>query len=311
MRKLYDLSPRLYENIEKTAEFIKEELSKRGVSYYEVTGKVRLPVYLKCEVFDERVPCKPTGFESGSVEPVAFDTYELFKRDEIPSEAAFLYNSKCPSISTALYTKVPSITVSRKDVRKVWEGSGGEIEVTWKEYPFTEVLVGNLEDPVGTVFIHYDSFGGGSVDNGAAVAITLERITEIDLSKNLIVFSAPDELSDEWPIYWGYGFRHLENEFKDVLERSEVIVAYDSIGLSEPIVTRNLEDLRELLPFRNENFLSKAVGITSDWEKLFEIYHSDLDVPEAVNYSYASSSWEVLKKVLSIQDWSKDQAVFN
>ncbi|WP_148202233.1 hypothetical protein [Ignicoccus hospitalis] len=174
--------------------------------------------------------------------------------------------------------------MSGADVDSVEEGDGGEIEVTWEKFEFSEILVGSLESPEAVVFIHYDSFEGGSVDNGAAVAVALERLKELDLKKTLLAFTAPDEPSHEEP-YWGFGFRFFEKEFKDVLESADVIVTFDSVGLSSPLALRDKKSLEDLLPLEDKGLLEKAVGVTSDWDKLFEIYHSDLDTPDKVDYS--------------------------
>jgi len=289
LENLERLSPRRWENEYITAEFIKGYLSNYNFDVYVQEYKVVYPIYKEWYLYvdGELIKSLPCGLESGYLDnAVILDGVEVLEKGFNVDYPAIQYNRFCSDISSPIHTLSPCLSVSREDIEKIKKAKevDGYLKVKYKVLKQQNILVGNSENPEKIVFTHYDSVWGGTVDNGLSVAILLGIIDKIDLSKVLIVFSGTEELSMNWPIYWGYGYRMFEEKFIDIMHNAKEIIVIDCIGHTELVVTKDKFLIEEAFPIESKDILNKTKLLTGDFYELMKFYHSFSDNIEKVKY---------------------------
>ncbi len=287
IKKIVRFSPRIFKNEIKTRKFIEEKLRKNDISYQLQFFKTTLPFYKKFSLCldDIKIKCKPTCFKSGKIEEKALIS-SLHVREEF-KEANINFNPYCRSLSLPTFYYAPSLAISRKDISKVLKAKNviGKVKVSKKTYTTANLLVGNLKNPNSIYFTHYDCIERGVIDNAVGVALILNLILmkKDFLKQNLFVFSACEEISyDE--VYWGYGFRVFEEEFKSLLNNAKKIIVIDSVGQTNANIIKGDEELvKEAFPIKNLKRFSKKISlIIGDIQELMKIYHSELDNLSAI-----------------------------
>ncbi|KKT30457.1 MAG: hypothetical protein UW41_C0002G0074 [Candidatus Collierbacteria bacterium GW2011_GWC2_44_18] len=280
-------SPRQGENEIKAAKYIESFLSSHNVDFSVQTFKTEVSITISAELFldDHQIPCLGGSFESGkitSASQVHFSPYSNY-------------------IETINYPSDPGVHISRANkslLEKAVKISG---EVMVEEFFFLSknILVGNAVNPEKIVFAHYDSLGGGALDNAGSVAICLNLLTENRdlISENLFVFVGNEELSYDSPEYWGKGYREFEKQYLDLLNFAKEIIVVDGVGVTTPqTITENIEDA---FPVRNlSTLISKVTWISSIQSEVLKCYHCLEDTPDKLNQVFLSQSQSMIKQKL-------------
>lgn len=304
IKKLIEVSPRYGHNEIKAAKVIVDELKRLKVSFVEEVFDTSVPVIIKSELFadGEEIECMGSSFSSGKIKDKKY-LISSFNQSEEIQPYSIVFNPISDDISVMNVYKNPSVTISRNSVAKIALANKveGMVEVKEEKIKSENILVGNTISPRNIIFAHYDCVvGNGAVDNAVAVSLLMELIkTKRELlTDTLLVFTGNEELSyDKNYDGSGYGFRIFEDEYNDILNKSQKIIVIDGIGVSKPSLTKNNLDL--VLQLKGiEKLKEKTFWLQNDQNEVLKNYHSKSDVIKNINKKYLKESLLFLIKNL-------------
>ncbi|EOD42566.1 putative aminopeptidase, Iap family [Candidatus Nanobsidianus stetteri] len=302
IKDLERFSPRNNEEaINKTIKYIKENLEKVGVDFFDQYFYVSIPFDEGSYIIldnGEKIIGKANSFVSGY-----FEEKNIYSSQNIKQEISvphINYNQYYDAYSGVIFYDFPVINIKKSDLIKVINSEEIKVYVNVKRKLIKNenILVGNTKNPKNVIFTHFDTIFNGALDNSSGTATLLYAIinNKINLKENLIVFSGCEELSYDKPYYWGYGYRVFEYEYKEILEKSEKIIVYDMFGHSKPILTK--EYIREAFPIMSEYLYEKSIQISESNNDWIKFYHSDADTIDKINEDYLKEGLELLLKIL-------------
>lgn len=284
---LSKLSPRQGEKEIETAKYIENKIR-------QITGDIkvqrfptRIPlvssVYLKLD--DHIIDCLGCSFETGNITT----------KDQIT------YNPQSDYISTPTYYQKPTVSISRLDANKLKYTTKIEGKVVIEKYSYISrnFLVGNVENPKTIIFTHYDSLGGGAIDNAGGVTLCLKLLTEDPkiLSETLFLFAGNEELSYDFPDYWGFGYRQFEKEYPQFLRQAKQILVVDGVGLTSPEIIAT--ELDNFLPLRYlKTFQNKIKVVSSNQQQVLKCYHCNEDTPDKISLECLNQSQNFISQML-------------
>ncbi len=284
---LCEFSPRQGLNETKAANYLENFLQSNHINYSIQIFETEVPIVDKVELYldGQKIPCLGGSFESG----------------KITSKSQIQFSSYSDFIETINYPQTPGLHISRtnKSLLEKAKKISGEVVVTRTSFISKNILVGNSINPNKIIFAHYDSLGGGALDNAGSVAICLELATQTPdlLTGNLFVFAGNEELSYDGPIYWGKGFREFEREYDGIILQAKEILIVDGVGVSRPMIIK--EDLEEVFPINKlQEIISKVSWISSDQEEVLKAYHCKEDTVDRLNFDFLDESLSLLKAKL-------------
>jgi len=217
------------------------------------------------------------------------------------------YNSKTADFSLTDFFNVPSVCIRRDDVSKL-EGINDfnlEVQVEKEKFISTNILVGNCTNPRAILFAHYDSILSGAVDNASGVALLISKIMSAKflLEENLFVFTGSEELSFDWPTYWGHGYRVFEDSNLSLLKQAKLIIVVDGVGHCPPTVIADPEEVRWAFPIRSLGALpGKVIQIGGNIELLMPIWHSDNDRSDLIKDDFFNQAYDLLSSQNALSD---------
>lgn len=177
----------------------------------------------------------------------------------------------------------------------------GEVRVQKERSALPQILVGNPRNPSIIVFTHFDSIGPGAIDNASGTAVCLSLVlTRPDLlKKTLFVFDPNEELSYDYPTYWGHGYRVFEKRHGALLRRAQQIISVDSVGNDKPQAIRDPKILNLAFPILGlSKLLKKTVTIGGDIEKMMEVYQSEADLPSLLSEEALIKTRELVLSIM-------------
>jgi len=286
LNNLHYLAPRFWDNEKKAASYIKSILLASNINFvsqsYEVTYPYWKEYYLKADnLFLEVLPC---GFSSGYFKN-KYKIVDSSSLEPVYDECVISYNSKCKFLSTPVMYPHVALAIKPDDVSILKNAKNIEVYLQTIPYSFVgeNILVWNLSNPKKILICHYDSFWGGSLDNGTGTALLLTLASYLDLSKYLLVFAWSEEISlAEYERYWCYGYRQFEKTYLSVMEKTEEIIIFDSFGYKTNTIITDLEILKEAFLIDNSTLLSKVKMYASKFEDILENYHTLADTPNKI-----------------------------
>lgn len=302
IKKLEKLSPRKGKNEKKAAELIKTELESFEIFEQKFFNSIpEGKAELICD--GEKIPCEASALKTGRIEEKCLIS-SIHVSARIFFHSNINFNPYCNEISLATFYHAPSIAVEKSYVQKIIEVEEikGKVKVKKKRFLSRNLLIGNIKNPKAIVFTHYDSVINGAVDNSSGVAVCIKVLkNNPELAKKvLFVFSGSEELSFDFPIYWGKGYRVFEEEYLTLLKKAKKIMVIDCVGVSRSILTKQF--LINAFPIKNlEKFNNKTFLVTSyNFSKLWKVYHSKLDTLNAgiLKEKYLLQTYKFLVKEL-------------
>ncbi|BCX13557.1 MAG: hypothetical protein KatS3mg085_089 [Candidatus Dojkabacteria bacterium] len=244
--------------------------------------KNSVPVYKDygLEIDGQKIEAEPICFESGEQNDFTLSTFEEdldFERNYIAT------NPHCSAISKHTFTKGllhgrSSQVFLNSSKTKKSRNIKSYIEVEKYNYTTANVLVGNFQNPEFIVYSHLDTVENGVVDNlsGTLVMLNLLSKNSLILENSLFVFSGNEELSYDFPTYWGYGYRQFEKEYSTIFNKAKHLIV-DCIAFGELKVYNDVETLMLGFPIKDQSVFSQTRMFSCDLNKLMTIYHSKLD----------------------------------
>lgn len=267
------------------ADYLVRSLKEMNAPFSIQLFDSQTPQYSKASLVadGEVIECLPTGLKSG----VITNNYNLIS--SLTSSQKFIdtpninFNPKSDAICVCNFYFAPSLAISRRDVPKVMNAQEvrGEVIVEPRDFVARNILVGNQVDPINIVFAHYDAYFRGATDNASGVAVVLSAIETQPklLNTTLFVLAGNEELSYDYPVYWGRCFREFARQKRELLENCSSVVVVDSVGDGKPEVEEDQSLIKLAFPIGDEEkgILGKTVVLTGDFDRLMEVYHSAAD----------------------------------
>lgn len=300
-----EFSPREGINETKAGIFLVSLLKENNIKYRIQKFNVYIPKKIETKLVineNKEIPSEPICFFSGVIDSADNIVSSFFKGEKNFPYISF--NPYCKSISMMNRSiRYPAVAISRKDLLKVIRAKKlkATIKIKKRFHQSQNILVGNIYNPKNLFFTHYDSISIGAVDNASGVCIAMKLILEQRdvLDRNLFIFSGNEELSYEFPIYWGKGYREFEKNYFDLMKQAKKIFVIDCVGNGEPQKLSTHYWVDEAFPIKNKKIAhKKTLIITGDIKKLWTYYHSDLDTIDKLKKKYLDATYKLMLKVL-------------
>lgn len=288
----------------RAANILTSTLRKAGVSYSIENIDTYLPVASSVLRVDGKVidsaPTSLIGGKIGSKEPLVSSLIPSRYLIDVPN---INFNPVSKALSLSNFYFAPSLAIRSGDVARVLSGKRvfSKVRVRKIRYSLPQILVGNIKNPSVIVFTHFDSIGPGAIDNasGTAVCISLVTTRPDILKKTLFVFDPNEELSYDYPTYWGHGYRVFEKRHGLLLRKAEKIISVDSVGNGKPQIIRDPKILNLAFPISGlSKLLSKTLTIGGDIKKMMEVYQSEADLPHLLTESYLKKTRQLVLSLL-------------
>ncbi len=304
INKIINCSPRQLEGEKRTKDVLKEILEANGLLYFDQKFSLNIPRINKAYL-------KVDGVQLEDIQGCSFVGGKIIGKENILSSlipsAHFIdkeninFNPMCEGVSVGNHYFAPAIALGHDGLQKVLNGKKiqGEVKVEKIKHSAVNILVGNRKNPKVICFAHYDSINMGAIDNASGVALILKiAIKEkILLEDVLLVFSAAEELSFDYPVYWGQGFRVFEKQYLKIMQKAKKIIVVDCVGNGKAVCISEEKFLRLGFPILNIMTLSKKIIlISADYTKLMTVYHSNLDDGRTMTEKHMDSAYKLLKQ---------------
>lgn len=293
IKSLCQLGTRQLEQEAKAAELIIFELEKNNVKYLVQRFQTKVPNTIKAKlvVDGQEIKVKGTGFKSGQINSKETVLSSLISSQKNIDDANINFNPECNVISCSNFYFAPALAINKKDLEKVVNATKveGELEVEAVDFESKNIIIGNFETPENFFFCHYDSIGPGAIDNASGVAVCLDLIINHSkiLEKSLFVIAGNEELSYDYPVYWGHGYRSFENEYQYLFETVKKINIIDCVGNDVLNFSENPELIKLGFSIKNlGQYIHKIKMFYGNMDNLMEVYHSEADLPEMVKKEY-------------------------
>jgi len=307
IKRITKLGERQGKNILLVQKIITDILDNEGINYIIEKNLEMMPVWKKSALYidGKKIDSLPTSFNSGKIESNYTITSSLISSKYFLDTAHINFNPKSSIISRANFSFAPSFAVNRKDIQKISKADKilGEVFVNKIKTELPQILVGNAKNPRNIIFSHFDSVGTGAIDNASGTAVCLGAIIQNKniLENSLFVFDGNEEISFDYPIYWGKGYRNFEKKYSRIMKKASRIVAVDCVGYSKSEIIKDEKVLKLALPLNdNKKYKEKMYLIASDYDKLMNVYHSDNDRLSLITEDYLSEAARKLNQIIGI-----------
>lgn len=305
IKQLSALGERQLETETQAANLIRDILRQYQLNFIEQKYQVDIPRFIKHQLLvdGQQIDSLPTGLVSGMITKQDQILSSLISSQLNINDANINYSEVCPTISKNNFYHAPALAINFKDLDKIKNAVTikGEIEVERANHESINFLIGNIESPKHILFCHYDSWGPGAIDNASGTALLFQLALENKqlLETSLFVISANEEISYDYPVYWGHGYRVFEQAYLKALETSNQIIVVDCLGHAEPTITDDPNMIKLGFPIVNQKKLSPKIKmIDADINKLMEFYHSSLDTPEKIQANHLDQAFERIKRLI-------------
>lgn len=305
IKKLVSFAPRQLAGETAAREWVVSYLRERGIPFVSEPFTVPLPRAERVSVTADgkNIPALNCGLVSGSFRGAHHLVNALQGSDDPGHQGAFIsFNPLCRTISQHTFYNAPAVAVSARSVPTLLRAR--DVRVTTRvrrvSHRTANILVGNRRNPRVVVFTHLDSNGTGAADNASGVAATLRALERHSLDTTLFVISGDEELSYDWPTYWGFGYRQFEHRHRALLERARFILLIDGVGLAPPQqFGAGHPDLPLGLPLANlQRWAEKCVMVGVSDEVLMPVYHSDDDLPSLIQSRYLAQADRLVDRLI-------------
>lgn len=306
INKLLSFSPRQFAGETKTAEYIVDILKKNNITFLIQEYTVELPYfkkgYFKCD--NKNVDFLPSGLKSGKIGSKDNIVSSLIPSSITGNLENINFNPHSKAISLGNYYNKPSVSISRNSLFKVIKSKkiSGEIKVERKKHKAKNILVGNVNNPKKIFFAHYDSILKGAIDNASGVATMLAVVLskKNNVKNVLYVFSANEEISFDWPYYWGKGYREFENKYPQLLKKASQIFVIDCVGNGKTEIIKDPRMILKAFPLSNiDNLCKKVFIVTGCFDHLMTVYHSNDDDGRGIKKKYLIDAEKNIARIVN------------
>ncbi|MEK9161321.1 MAG: hypothetical protein AAB822_01035, partial [Patescibacteria group bacterium] len=119
------------------------------------------------------------------------------------------------------------------------------------------------------------------------------------LKNNLFVFDGNEELSYDYPTYWGHGYRVFEKRHKIILKKAKKIFVVDCVGNGKTNIINDQKIINLAFPIYSiEKLKDKIFIVSGSMEKLRRVYHSEKDIAKEIKKLFLNEAEELLVREL-------------
>jgi len=305
IKNLTDIGPRYANKEILAAKVIENWLSSLKIPFIAQPFNTEVPVCVTADLKadGQKINCIGSTIISGEIPSGKYLISNFGYSGICPYNIA--YSPVTDSISVVDHYKVPSVTISRKDVIKIImsKNVNGVVTVRKTQIDTENILVGNIENPYNIVFSHFDSIiGRGAVDNAGSVAIMMSCLANNQdlLRTTLFNFSGNEEIAyDDYKLS-GYGFRVFEKQYSSLLKKAKKIIVMDGLGVGVPSFTQN--GLDWVLQVKTlDQIREKVFWLQNDQTPVLQYFHTLNDNDEIIKDEFLSTAENKLKQELAIK----------
>ncbi|MGE5540910.1 MAG: M28 family peptidase [Bacillota bacterium] len=284
--------------------YLEKELRRAGLSLQIDMLDTSIPRGTSTlRVDGQLVESLPTSMISGSITDASALTSSLIPSRYLIDVANINFNPKCSAPSVTNMYFAPALAVRPGDVDRILKAKEirGTVEVRKESARIPQILVGNLKDPKVIVFTHYDSIGGpGAIDNASGTAVCLALCLRYPalLGETLFVFDPNEEVSYDYPTYWGHGYRAFATTYADVFKQAARILIVDSVGNGPVQEIRDPTILRLAFPVDTDGVRGDVVSLGGDIERMMEVYQSELDTCDLLDERYLEDALQKARELI-------------
>jgi hypothetical protein len=286
------------------SQILTRQLERNQIPYVIESLETFLPVASsKLLVDGELIDSLPTSFIGGTIESKEALVSSLIPTRYLIDVPNINFNPRSVALSRPNFYFAPSLAVRRQEIEKILAATtiSGEVTVKKTLFSLPQILVGNRENPSTIIFSHYDSIGPGAIDNASGTIVCLDLLTKNPslLTTTLFVFDPNEELSYDFPTYWGHGYRVFESRYKDLLESTAKIIVVDCVGNGEPQIISDPKIVNLAFPVASlASLLSKTVTIGGDIDTMMEVYQGDTDLPSLLSEEMLIKTRDLVKSLI-------------
>lgn len=303
IKKLTALQTRQGETARRAGMLIQKELKRAGIPFLVEQFSVSVPVTKKAELVVDRrsIPCEGTSFTGGTISGKDALISSLIPSRYSISLPNINFNPRSRVISRSNFYFAPAVAIARADIPKVLAGKRvkGSVAVRASRERAEHIMVGNTKNPKKVFFAHYDSIGPGGIDNASGAACLLETLISKPESVRscLYVFDGNEELSYDYPTYWGHGFRVFEKKYFALMDRARAIIVVDSVGNGPAHKMKDTNITYLAFPIANyKRWRNKISIIGGDIDGLLSVYHSPADDGSALSPRFLDSATRLIAR---------------
>ncbi len=282
----------------KAAEWIQSVLLEHNVPFSIQTFDTSIPDVLKEELIvdGEHMDCKATCFVSGKILDNHSLVSSLIGTQPLIDQPNINFNPLCKSISRGNHYFAPSVAVRASDVARIIKAKDIRVVIEIEKTPHTSqnILIGNVKNPDNVLVCHYDSIGPGATDNasGTAMLMALAIHNPEILDRALFLIGGNEEVSYDYPLYWGHGYRAFEDVYPHVFARASQIFVVDCVGDGPVTFDNDIDTVRLGFPVTHlKEYIEKTSLVYGSFDALLQVYQSDIDVPEVLDKKYLEETY--------------------
>ncbi|MDE1833278.1 MAG: M28 family peptidase [Candidatus Micrarchaeota archaeon] len=300
IRMLERLGPRRGKRELEAGRILKRKLASYGVDFQIQQFRNHLPHFSSFSLMadGDSVECMPTALRSGGIssKPLISSMSVSGRYYEEPN---INFNPYSDAFSLATFYRAPSLTIKRKDVRRIIDARSveGRVRVTKLPHRCENIMAGNLKNPRHILISHTDSVLGGALDNASGTAMLLELASE-GRKDTLFLFSGCEEMSFDEPIYWGRGYRVFEEQYKGLMERAKRTIVVDMVGSNSPSLIEDKRIRMSAFPIKSQRLWERALIMSTGGDEWRPIYHSMEDRIGLIKGRYLEESYRMVSGLM-------------
>lgn len=300
IRELERLAPRRFDNEKLARGLIKRKLTSYGVDFQTQPFNNHLPQFtgFRLTADGETIECMPTAFRSGEIEgkPLISSMSVSGRYYEWPN---INFNPYSDVFSLATFYRAPSLAIKRKDVQRIVDAEivEGRVKMTKKPHRCENIIAGNTKNPRNVLIAHTDSVLSGALDNASGTALLLE-LTKKGAKENMFVFSGCEELSFDEPIYWGRGYRILEQQFRRTMAASRRVIVVDMVGSSSPTLITDKTIRLAAFPIKDQKLFERSCILSVGGHEWMPVYHSNSDKTDLIKERYLDETMAFARQLM-------------
>ena len=286
--------------------YLETVLSDHTIAYHVQEYQVEIPSYPDWGLVadGQDITSQPCGLRSGEIPLPDNILSSLISSQKNLYDANINFNPRCPVISKSNHYQAPALAIAHQDLEMIIKAERVHawMKVEPVRHTSANILVGNRVNPQFLLVSHYDSVNQGAVDNASGVALSLDLIINHPevLAHTCFALCGNEEISFDEPIYWGHGYRVLEEEYPALIRNPRGIIVVDSFGHSPIEVITQKPTLILGFPIKEiDAVLSKTQMISGSYEGLMKFYHSCDDTPELIVQEFYQQAYDHCLKTLT------------
>lgn len=289
INQLCALGERQFEAEKKAALIIKNICTENKIDFQIQQYNTFIPKFIttSCVIDGESIDCLPTGLKSGEINSKNAIISSLISSQKNFYDTNINFSPASEAISRSNHYQATSVAIAKSNLEIIVNAKEVHIktEVQKTKHQSENILVGNIINPKTIIFSHYDSIETGAIDNASGVAASIKAIIENPklIQDNLFVIAGNEEISYDETIYWGHGYRVFEEGFENQIKQAQQLICVDCIGYSDTVIFEDVQTVTLGLPLKKINeYISKTIMISGDFEGLLKVYHTKDDTPEKI-----------------------------